>query len=785
MKKRKTISQRLLALALCLLCLLAAMPIAALADDGTEPTAFTETVELPPESSEASEPASEPSEPTDEPDQQPSEPDEPTEAVTEPSDPSHNGDCVDGCTVEGCPCACHLTPTEPPAETTEPTGEPEATEETEIPEETTVLTEPEDPVDPVQELYDRLMECTTLEEINAILYPETEEEQAAVDALIEQFTEEQNAALEAKLEELGAYGVGTLDVTESVTIEAGSTGYVTFDNVDLGRNINWSCSPSASITAATNTSGGGMGSGSRTTTVTISVSESVNEGDYTLSYTKQEYSYNGHYSSTKYIITVTVKAQSGTVPVYVYVSATSNGESWVDNEEFKDLIGLYVCDTNNDHYFPAGVIQIDKSYFTNKSNKDTSGAALINSSSDWTTLMAALHGMDTSTLNGTFRIDYNHVSPGKTANYSSNRGNHVADYLDQACQDVGAGWGSGQTALFRWYKGGQDGWEDHTGFDDQTVKYHLDLRFTLNKITFITGNNGITTGQAKDGTTVDSRVYITGSEIQEPRNLYIPDGYQFMGYYKDANFTQPWDGIGTPLNSDQTVYIKITEKDNIVLNYVVAEGQGTVSPENEAFNPDTGNPTGSTATAADGWTFDGWYADKECTIKLSSDAKYVPTKPESGWVNSTTYYAKFVQANITLTIKKLVDGNMASHNDSFTFTVTKDGEQIDTFTLKHNGTREIQLSVGDTITVTENIGNYTSASYEITATGADKVTGNNNSVTYTVTNAADQTITFTNTYNVTISTGISLETLPYILILAVVAVGAVVMVRKRRSRDED
>ena len=47
-------------------------------------------------------------------------------------------------------------------------------------------------------------------------------------------------------------------------------------------------------------------------------------------------------------------------------------------------------------------------------------------------------------------------------------------------------------------------------------------------------------------------------------------------------------------------------------------------------------------------------------------------------------------------------------------------------------------------------------------------------------------IVFTNTKNVVPDTGVILDSLPYVLILAVVALGAAgVVIRRRRSREDD
>lgn len=704
MKKRKTISQRLLALMLCLLCLLAAMPIAALADDGTEPTAVTETVELPPESSEASEPASEPGEsgePTGEPTET-SEPDEPTEAVTEPSAPGHNGDCVDGCTVEGCPCACHLTDpteeTETPAETTEPTGEPETTEETEGTAETTEATEPEDPVDPVQELYDRLMECTTLEEINAILYPETEEEQAAVDALIEQFTEEQNAALEAKLEELGAYGVD-LDANDSQNITISSIAAGNYYTVFKG----WA--------------GGEKDPNGQNKLMDRGLSLDAPAG-FTVEAWKR--SYDNSWQGYKLWVANSVSAGTYTVNV----SYIGGQNATLPNQ--MDTLTVTVINNN----VPAGVY-----YLLSPNYNPASNATGI-----WGS------GLGKGTID-------KRPSSGATYTYSSSLGYDKNNFSpDQFILTM------------------------PTGLEKQT-----DGSYKLDKSTFPTQWNAIWSAyksqweSENDGVTLNEEdvvdIFIkpyklsqadadTRKEGSDPDHIDCTVSVKLKNIYGVRFYvTKPGEEIAL---IDSTSY-KTDEKIQ----------KTTKAPGDEAgIYPETLDVNGVT------YKFDGWY--NEAGEKVSDNSwPYSPNDSEllDGFVD---FYAKYVPATYTLTITKQISGNMLSKNDSFTFTVSGNSvaDQPTEFTLKDGESKQITVTIGDNIEVKEATGNY-STTYQV---GNGTVT-NGNSATITI--ESNQTITFTNTYNVTISTGISLETLPYILILAVVAVGAVVMVRKRRSRDED
>ncbi len=486
----------------------------------------------------------------------------------------------------------------------------------------------------------------------------------------------------------------------------------------------------------------------------------------------------------------------GTVKVYVYVA--SEGMS----DEMLDLLGIASVDTNN--YFPAGEIYLTETFFGADVDTDNPGTPYINDESDWNAMIAALSRLNTSTLTG---------------RYAQNQGNHVDEYIGQAVRVYGGSWGQQTTALFRWHYNAVVGTKtEHCGFADQSVKFHLDLKFNTKTITFKAGNNGIASGSAKDGTTFDHRTYITGSEIQHPRNLYIPDGYRFMGYYMDADFTKIWEGIGTPLDEDQVVYVKITPYENIVIQYTIASGEGELSEYDEALNPKTGVPVGSVPTPDDGWIFDGWYKNEDCTELVDSSWVHheqhnntlIPEMTghsdnnmsmDPDMYESATYYAKFTQGTTTVNISKIVSGNMGDRSKDFYFTVSVKQNGVDAvymvdstpctgssrFTMKHGGAPRVlsQVPIGATLTITEDVYSDYNTSYSIN--GANSVSGNSVEWTVALPSESDENgndIVFTNTKTGTVDTGILLDSLPYILIMGVVAVlGGGMVFRRRRARD--
>ena len=94
--------------------------------------------------------------------------------------------------------------------------------------------------------------------------------------------------------------------------------------------------------------------------------------------------------------------------------------------------------------------------------------------------------------------------------------------------------------------------------------------------------------------------------------LTIPtvEGYTFDGWYADDTRTKEFD-FSTPITSNTTVYAKWTAKDYKV-SFITEHGK-TPTSQNVKYNGTATNP--GTLTA-EGYTFDGWYADEDRTIEF-------------------------------------------------------------------------------------------------------------------------------------------------------------------------
>mgnify|MGYP000040095030 CR=1 FL=1 len=229
--------------------------------------------------------------------------------------------------------------------------------------------------------------------------------------------------------------------------------------------------------------------------------------------------------------------------------------------------------------------------------------------------------------------------------------------------------------------------------------------------------------------------------------------------------------------------------DSIQLN-TIARPDVKRDDQTEAVCPET-------KTTADGtvYTFKGWYTDENCTQK----ADFV-----NGTISAdTTFYAKYVPASANLTVTKTVTGKLGDTNKAFTFTITKaDGasaniidanveiSEADRAKVEWKGNGQFTLKDGASITFK----NLPSGEYKViedsythyeTSYVVDSKTPENGQEARVTIGTDAKTLAFTNHCTLKPDTGVLLDTLPYIVILAVVAGGvALLMLRKHRKEDD-
>lgn len=257
------------------------------------------------------------------------------------------------------------------------------------------------------------------------------------------------------------------------------------------------------------------------------------------------------------------------------------------------------------------------------------------------------------------------------------------------------------------------------------------------------------------------------------------------------------------------------------------------------------DPSGYTDGNGVQWVFDGWYPENEAGTGPDENATAItqwPHNVKAEDLNServVNFYAHYKKATSNVTITKQVTGLLGDTNKEFAFNVSitqngaactgvtaKKGDQmvsLTDFTLKHNETVTLEnVPIGATITVKESAPgeHYTvySTGYSDGQNGGRDVTFTYGAVANTATasdadeadlmllsmedgtavdtdavalaDATDKTvpnnaITVTNHCTLFPDTGVLLDTLPYIVILAVVAGGGILLMLRKRHKEDD
>lgn len=273
--------------------------------------------------------------------------------------------------------------------------------------------------------------------------------------------------------------------------------------------------------------------------------------------------------------------------------------------------------------------------------------------------------------------------------------------------------------------------------------------------------------------------------------------------------------IEDPANvASKNVRIFYYTENTVNITYVVVQPTGAGNTlDNYADNnvkAVTGTVEGSTPQPAPTYKFVGWYTDEACTIHVDADwvdanGKITPQKetlvegqPAMGY-KAATYYAKFELNAVKVTVRKEVTGNFG--DKSKYFKITYGSGENDAIRIKNGESLELPMDVlvNSKLTLTEECEGYAASAIckvgdDTIATAsviyAEAATKKNPTLTFDFSVegkqlTGDAVIIITNHKDTTPDTGVLLDSLPYILIIAcVAAIGAFIVIRRRKNRED-
>ena len=307
-----------------------------------------------------------------------------------------------------------------------------------------------------------------------------------------------------------------------------------------------------------------------------------------------------------------------------------------------------------------------------------------------------------------------------------------------------------------------------------------------------------------DAKTGDKNVTIPGLHIDSQIVVQCKSTYSVNFHITDVGET------GSTRVSASTYFIQ--ENANEV---TIKENNGRVRESDGAYTNQYNNKIYEKEKTIKGvkYVFDGWYTDSSfdpaSKVKIPDSSSgvrswSVSTEILSQTGNQLNYYGRYVPVSADLTVTKTVTGMLGDTNKAFTFQIvdadnkpvalTKDncdGVLLNDgtngkFTLKHGGTVTIKNLAPGTYRVKEIDGDHDLTGYETSwKVGTDDTVHEKSTEAPVTMSGTNMTLAFTNHCKLIPDTGVLLDTLPYIVILAVVAGGvALLMLRKHRKEDD-
>lgn len=307
-----------------------------------------------------------------------------------------------------------------------------------------------------------------------------------------------------------------------------------------------------------------------------------------------------------------------------------------------------------------------------------------------------------------------------------------------------------------------------------------------------------------DAKTGDKNVTIPGLHIDSQIVVQCKSTYSVNFHITDVGET------GSTRVSASTYFIQ--ENANEV---TIKENNGRVRESDGAYTNQYNNKIYEKEKTIKGvkYVFDGWYTDSSfdpaSKVKIPDSSSGVRSWSVSTGIlrqtgNQLNYYGRYIPVSADLTVTKTVTGMLGDTNKAFTFQIvdadnkpvalTKDncdGVLLNNgtdgkFTLKHGGTVTIKNLAPGTYRVKEIDDDHDLTGYETSwKVGTDDTVHEKSTEAPVTMSGTNMTLAFTNHCKLIPDTGVLLDTLPYIVILAVVAGGvALLMLRKHRKEDD-
>ena len=452
-------------------------------------------------------------------------------------------------------------------------------------------------------------------------------------------------------------------------------------------------------------------------------------------------------------------------------------------------------------------------------------------------LKDSVHATNKGVYRATSTAELNKIFTDMSANITNLYCDHVTitDELSDNVELVKSASGTPKDLFVTVKKGDKDGTVEITGnnevifqqakiwaeYKDGKIMLHFPEKYTLDpEYTYIVTANIEATEKAyqrvreHDGTYPNTGEKGTGTTSEDQGGVFTNTKAEVAYTYNDVGTTESYNNPVIQLKPAKLIVKKtitgLTEekinsalKDKLTfdITYTYPAGKQTTVTETKKLSDFTKNADGTytyTYTSGDIWSMSAKYRVEESMYNVDNyDCVVTPVNatqtgsiPKYGEATATFTNA-YTPSNRTITLKKVVAGNMGDTKKTFHFTATNATITGDD-NLADGKTTTITAKVGQAITITED--DYTSAGYTTTAsadgTGVNDNTkgtydADNHSYTITVTKEmnADTIITFTNDKTIQPPNGITTTLAPYAIMVVLAAGAGVYFVYSRRRRN--